>query len=108
MAGSQVYKSHLLRSADDFEPWVKLFRPTTEATMWRMPMVESQVIDNAKRGCGFEVLPPTSYPAIVVYTRIRRTGLTECEFYWDYVYPSDFFPALAEAPAPSGQDAAKP
>jgi hypothetical protein len=49
----------------------------------------------------FEVIPPISYPAIVIYTRVRRTGLRECEFYWDYVTPSDFTALPSARPAPN-------
>jgi hypothetical protein len=78
-----------LLDADAFRLWVKRFRPDKD--------------DKLPRGLGFEVLPPSSYPAIVIHTRIRRTGLTECEFYWDYVTLSDF-PSASESTDPSTTD----
>jgi hypothetical protein len=81
--------SDLLKDADCFARWTQVFRPSIEPDASQMPAI-NQRLDNANRGYGFEIIPPKSYPAVVVYVRIRRMGLTECEFYWDYVYPSDF------------------
>jgi hypothetical protein len=81
----------LLPNAKAFSHWVDRFRPASGVRYGnRVPSLEGGV------GFGFEVLPPSSYPAIVIYTRIRRTGLTECEFYWDYVCLSDFTPPGAK------------
>ena len=81
-----------LPDVEAFGAWVKRFRPAKD--------------DKLPRGLGFEVLPPDSYPAIVIYTRIRRLALTECEFYWDYVTPADFHRA-SESTDPSTTDEAK-
>lgn len=72
----------LLQNPRQFTRWLPKFRPEKD--------------DKLPRGLGFEVEPPASYPVIVIYTRIRRIGLTECEFYWDYVYPADFTPPKPE------------
>ena len=80
-----------MENQEEFDRWLSDFRPD-KGTRYgsRVPVLDGGV------GYGFEVIPPASYPAIVIYTRIRRIGLTECEFYWDYVYPGDFPSEVAE------------
>ena len=69
-------------TARAFKKWVINFRPI-------IPDVGNRA-EFINRGMAFVIDPPKSYPCVVIYTRIRRTSLTECEFYWDFVTPSDF------------------
>lgn len=79
----------LLKNEAGFKRWVRKFRPEVEA--------DKPKADQFNRNFAFEVKPPISYPAMVVYVRVRRSGLSECEFYWDFVIPNDFLPRSRSA-----------
>ena len=67
----------LLRNERAWRSWARRFAPSPQD--WP-----------DEQGKPFYMPVPSSYPTIVVWTRIHRSGLVACEFYWDYVYPSEF------------------